>query len=408
MAPTRQLKSQKSIQGAVLLLIVSVLVLGSAALFLGTQNLNRADLNRRDTVTRDLQKAKQSLIAFATNYADDHIDGGAGYGHFPCPDTDNDGIPDFPACPFLEAGRLVTHWTTSAGKAQELYPYAQESSRQFWYVTSPEFSTHSTSIVNPDTIAELTVDGIGDVVAVIVDPGPPLSGQTRPSDDVEDYLEGDNADGDENFVTSVDGEFNDRLIFITREEVMPLVEIRVLYYVLHQLEAIFADRGYLPYASLLGDIDDADSVLACVPQINSGFLPVDIDQALPGCDIGAATNFGAWVKSNRWHHHIYYHVDDNCDHEATCVPTSNTLEVTIDDELRERQSFMVAFFGEVIDALGQDRSNPVLPHLPQDYLDSPLSGDTSAGNEVRYEFFPIDAVNNDRALSCQLTGAPCS
>ena len=51
-------------------------------------------------------------------------------------------------------------------------------------------------------------------------PGLSFNGQNRPSNNVADYLEHANADGDNNFVTRADSDFNDHVLVITRQEQM--------------------------------------------------------------------------------------------------------------------------------------------------------------------------------------------
>ncbi|MEM7292224.1 MAG: hypothetical protein AAF420_02355 [Pseudomonadota bacterium] len=398
-------------RGVVFLLLVGIVFLGAAALFLGTRNLNSAALDNQRNIAQNLQKAKQSLIAYAVNYADHQSGGGAGFGHFPCPDTDNNGSPQGFNCAPNEIGRLAIAWETNTDKAQVLYPFAEDAPRRFWYVTSQQFRPvlSADTRVNPDTLAELSVDGLGDIVAVVIDPGPPLTGQDRPSNDPADYLEGGNEDGDTTFFTSSTGEFNDRVIFITRDEIMPLVNTRVLYYVFQTLEAMDdVDPRFLPYAAFLGDTDDDDGNLACIADQLVGFLPVDFrpstaPDGVLGCDVPTNQAFQPWVRSNQWHHHIYYQVDPNCTRITGCNPGAVSIEVTNNGVLYSPQSFMVAMFGSPLGA--QDRSDPVPPdHSPADYLDSVESGD----GDLEFVFEPLDANNNDVALSCHLrTGVSC-
>lgn len=312
--------------GVALLVIIAVLFLGSASLFLSTHNLNSSALARQDSISRDLQKAKHGLIAFAVNYADYYKNGGAGPGHLPCADAKDTGDddPGSPAssCKANKIGRLPTNWKTNGKKVIELYPFARTAPRRFWYLPSSKYRYCCSQTINPDEAGELRVDDIGDVIAVIIDPGPPLPGQTRPSDDAADYLEGDNADGDENFVTSSTGQFNDRIIYITRTEILRLVGARVLDYVYLWLKEFKNDNGYFPFPAALGDAgkycDDSDRFYGLLRS-------EDTQSEIANC--GKSPMLPNWFSSNGWQQRIYYHVDQHCVYGATCNDSGLNLRV---------------------------------------------------------------------------------
>ena len=313
--------------GAVLLFFVAFLVLGTSAVFLANQSINRSKIVRDDTIAKELQKAKQALISYAVNYADNYTSS-TGPGHLPCPDTsvDSSGRPDTSCDPF-EIGRLPIRWTRE-GKRFELYPFVDQSPRRFWYVPSESFRYNGTGArqVNSGTDGQLTVDGvIDDVIAVIIDPGPPLAGQIRPSSNPSDYLEGENMDGDSSFVsTSDDGPFNDRIVYITRSEFMPLVEQRVLGYVRDWFLDYFDINGHLPVPAPLGSGDNQ-----CVDMNEEyGLIP---ESGCPAQPIFSQPD--AWFRSNEWDQFLYYDSECfsnlDCNSEIVLNGSSNNLAVII-------------------------------------------------------------------------------
>jgi len=95
-------------------------------------------------------------------------------------------------------------------------------------------------------VGQLSIDGQGDIVAVIIAPGNSLTGQQRELavNNIANYLENDNQDGDLSFVSALPGvdpnilidTFNDKVIALTRQELMSVVEKRVLSEVAQSLE----------------------------------------------------------------------------------------------------------------------------------------------------------------------------
>lgn len=172
-----------------------------------------------------LAKAKEALIAYAI------ADLGRP-GRMLCPDMLGDGISPIlsrddcdgwlPGAPDFYIGWLP--W-----KTLDLPDANDNQGNKFWYATSRFFAGDRTiPPINSDTLSSLFANGGGDIVAVIIAPGSPLTGQVRPSMNISDYLEGDNANADTNFINApASNSFNDQLISITRQELMAAVEKRV-------------------------------------------------------------------------------------------------------------------------------------------------------------------------------------
>lgn len=187
----------------------------------------------RDTSTETaLSKAKQALLFYAMNYPELRAPTEKGPGFLPCPDRNNDGNPAS-NCTFNPDTSTYTTIGRLPFRILGLADIRDSSGERLWYAVSDNFrNTQSNdAVINSDTPGRLTVDGMGDVVAVIIAPGTPVTGQvSRPSDnDSSEYLEEVNAEDDkQSFVSTGGDKFNDRLVTITRAELMQVVEQRVI------------------------------------------------------------------------------------------------------------------------------------------------------------------------------------
>src|SRR3972149_987667 len=183
--------------GAALLALVFVVVVTSTyVLVLRLNAATRPYMREQHSLAR-LQDAKQALLAYAVVYPElpGTTDLTAGPGHLPCPDTDNNGNPD-PPCG--SAPTSVVTGRMPGGKYLGISDYQDNSGERLWYALSGNFRNNpKLQPMNSDTPGQLSVDGVTDVVAVIFAPGSPTETQTgRPSSAINDYLEGENADGD--------------------------------------------------------------------------------------------------------------------------------------------------------------------------------------------------------------------
>jgi hypothetical protein len=261
-------------RGAALIVAMVVLVLLASAILLDRLNAAVAPSPSRDPASVEaLAEAKQALIAWAATHPDTP-------GLLPFPDRNDDGAYDGAADCIspgpVAAGHLLGRFpiqgeqagcTTSIGMSMDVVDSAGE---RLWYAVSRNLVRGGAGgPINPDlgdlaaqpwiTVRDQTGGIISPrVAAVIIAPGPSLSGQDRenfstdPAVEYPKYLESitigpdtfSNADADgclddnvgcgvpeaEDFIiypNTVDM-FNDRLVFITVDELMRAVEDRVL------------------------------------------------------------------------------------------------------------------------------------------------------------------------------------
>lgn len=111
------------------------------------------------------------------------------------------------------------------------------------------------------------------VAAVLLMPNAVLSGQARPDAPlagITNYLEAGNSDFDNEFTVATNLNMNDKLVYITIDELMAAVEKRVGEQVRSSLKTYQDANGYYPYAAHLG------TSLNFVGESNlkSGFLPI--------------------------------------------------------------------------------------------------------------------------------------
>ncbi|TAJ91442.1 MAG: hypothetical protein EPO31_14665 [Gammaproteobacteria bacterium] len=232
--------------GAALLALVFVVVAASTYLLVLRLNAANRPYQREQQTVAGLNEAKQALIAYALSFPDlsGTLDTNApGPGYMPCPDVDNDGSPD--PKPFTSScENILGRITRNKLGAND---YTDNTGERFWYALSPNFGnvTFKHQPMNSETPGQLSVDEASDIVAVIIAPGPPTATQTgRPSSAINDYLDGENADGDNEFSSHAG---NDRLVYITRQELMQVIEKRVLGDVATALKQYRQATGVYPW-----------------------------------------------------------------------------------------------------------------------------------------------------------------
>ncbi|MGB7992033.1 MAG: hypothetical protein WCF44_21730 [Candidatus Methylophosphatis roskildensis] len=230
-------------------------ILGLAALLLvalGTRAVRNQ--NERDRITEEsLARAKEALIAFAVST----VPNAMRIGDLPCPYPDDDG-PQPPSCGNA-AG--TTGQSTRLGRLpwRDLGQdkLTDSSGETLWYAVSNSFKrSTSAGAINSETLGTITVRDSSNsiqfdassttgVVAVVIAPGPPLDSQRRGSvaerADPHNYLEAARGEDNADFVDNDRNGFiagpvrdnvgnvlsNDRILVITRDELIAAVERRV-------------------------------------------------------------------------------------------------------------------------------------------------------------------------------------
>lgn len=248
-------------QGAVLLIFALILLIGSTYSLIKKLNAETNYYLRQSKETQQsLRLAKQALMGYAVTYPD-AVNADFGPGYLPCPDRDNDGDTD--------AGQCSSGGNTTIGRfpfeTLEMSELRDGSGARLWYALSDNFRNNpKLEPLNSETEGQLSVDGNSDIVAVIIAPGAPIGNQNRdPTNtdiptEIANYLETENNDLDLDFI-SIDPsttdftDFNDRVITITRQEFMAVIEKRVLGEIKIVLETYKATHGAYPWLSPFAD-----------------------------------------------------------------------------------------------------------------------------------------------------------
>ena len=339
---------QKSItkqKGAVVILLAFIIGLGALAYLLHAFDPARLRLEQDKKTMQTLNEAKQALIAWSVSHQYTP-------GQMPWPDRHldpliYDGSSDCVTTPFQYSyllGQLPSQPDTSpcldpnnglnVYLGLSTYPslgqdFRDAQGNRLWYAVSRnlvrDHATSTNPVINPNIINASTyqwlqvLDRNGNLVsdrvaAVILAPGDALDGQNRAgAADASQFLDRFQigaavfnnrgyATEDEDFVIGDDGRnlsandptfvrpysFNDKLVYVTIDELMAALEKRVGEEVRAQLSnykqasdaatPLVLNDGYYPYATQLGTTTNFACELTTITGttgLTSGFLPVD-------------------------------------------------------------------------------------------------------------------------------------
>ena len=329
--------------GAVLLALLLVIVSGSAYLLVSNLNENAKKVVRLQETRNSLELAKSALLGYAVNFPEISGNSQNGPGYLPCPDLDNTGYAGG-ACSFAN-GTTVGRLPFETLEIEELRDAHGE---RFWYAVSDshKYGTGKTVPLNSNVKADLSVSQAKDVVAVIIAPGEPLYNQERPSNNVLEYLEGENSNKNEEYLLNEDNS-NDLVAYITRQELMSVVEERVIGQLELKVESHYSNYDEYPWLSPFAD-PDTSSFLG-LPTNCGGHLSQELIDTMP-----------EWFSVNEWHHLIVmiYTDEYSPDMLIGCSPSRTDLTVFYsknNDELTPSPGAILIMSG--IEIEDQDRSS---------------------------------------------------
>lgn len=298
-------------RGAVLMVMLVVMIVGMAAMLAGALG-GATSKNARQGKTADaLVQARDALIGYA-------LKDGNRPGELPCPDVNGDGSTKMNedyggggAC-FQYLGRLP--WKTLG------LPEPRDGGNEpLWYALSADFRAGSTAMLNSDTHGQLSIAGHisqGNAAAIVFAPGMPLTAQVRGAagaNTVANYLEGDNANGDNVYAAHLsDDLFNDTLLAIQADQLFQPIEKRIAREARTCLEHYAAASGgkypwAVPVSSTLtyaGAVDTYFGRISDVPSISipgSGNDPAMQNTWPAGCLFTS----GYWP---RWRELVFYQI----------------------------------------------------------------------------------------------------
>jgi type II secretory pathway pseudopilin PulG len=279
------------------MLLLGIIVTASLYSFVRHDNGMRKENAQTE---RALALAKDALIGYASARPTDKTDRP---GELPCPDMNNNGQSDDGQCDTVatQIGRFP--WVTL--RTEDL---RDASGERLWYAVSNDFRDNPPVIpLNSNTLGQLTVTGIApanNVIAIIFAPGSVVAGQNRSVANVNDiaqYLEGNNANGDTTFIASAPSNtFNDKLLAITPSMFFPAVEMKAARELRSTLNSYFTIHRYFPPASAFD---------ASCASPNQGMILTN--PAI--CKLGHSTwTPQPWLLSNQWERLLFYAVAPAC------------------------------------------------------------------------------------------------
>ena len=306
-------------QGAVLILMAFIIGLAMTSLLIKSYTASSIQAERNEDTMRSLMQAKEAMIAWAVSYDE-------APGQFPWPDrreTTNPknydghsdcsnsnlnllnslGEPNFLGqIPYIESTAPC-----------EIYPgignrFQDSSASNLWYAVSRNlvrnYETSTNPVINPGIIdspisypwmivRDYTGAIVSDRVAVVIlAPGAAINGQDRsgnaplPSNFLDQVTIGGNlyknfdydADNEDFIMGNVTGDsFNDKLVYITIDELIAALERRVGEVVRAELKKYQDTNGYYPYAAQLGTAQNysGEQDESGTSGLTSGLLPVN-------------------------------------------------------------------------------------------------------------------------------------
>jgi len=331
-------------KGAALLAFMLIMITGASFILISKMNKERIDRENITETYRALERAKQSLIAYALTVPE-RSGAGSGPGYLPCPDRD---VPGSQYSGFAGQGNPGGSCSLGGGTSFGRLPWVtldisdsfDDSGERLWYVVADNYRNNPPTIpLNSDTPGDLLVDGQTDIVAVIIAPGSALSqlGQDRAADfnDIANYLENDNQDGNNSFISFLAGAdsstFNDRVLALTRQEVMSAVEKRVLGEVNLAYNAyrnsFGAGNESYPWLSPFTNPNPPNPFNG-IPGTSTGHLPVHIIDPNINYIDNATTSFSIdWTALNGGAT-VYTGImtDDVCLRNSVCTDSNNYFD----------------------------------------------------------------------------------
>lgn len=275
-------RSRSYERGFALVPLLALLVAGTLFFLLSTLTPEGIRAIQARAAQNAMAEAKMALIGRAVTDINRP-------GSLPCPDMDGDGNAESLVgneCPAYLGG---LPWRTL-----KIGDLRDSSGERLAYALSRSLRDDSTAQpINSITAMEATLNAMN-VAALIIGPGPSLPGQSRPSNNLSDYLEGSNADGDSAFVALETGPtFNDQFLSITSAEVFTAAAYRVASDTrgdaANGLLRYFDNFGALPFAANTPSGSQ-------VPANNNGYIPY-ADLNYPG---------SPWLNNNHWFDLIQY------------------------------------------------------------------------------------------------------
>lgn len=416
-------------RGVVILVMLAILLLGSALMLVRHLNQATMAMTLDRTTERSLAEARAALLGWALGHP-------GRPGMLPYPDRNGDGNYDGNSdCPAgtVNGSMLLGRLPWSGQTSPCVTPFKgvginvrDGAGERLWYAVSRNLlhqpSAGGYPAINPALLNTganwfSVLDGNGNalsnrVAAVILAPGQPLRGQNRagaapgPASYLDAVTVGSttysNADFDGVFIAGRRGDsFNDRLVYITVDELVPLVERRILRDTRHCLAAYAAvSGGKLPWPARLdgsappdyaGDHGETFGRVAATPNIDAapGVPDGMMQPAWPAGCFAPGTYWDDWRES------VFYQLAPGFQPgSAAGCPVCLNLNAG-----GNHPAIVLAAGGELA---GQARASMA----EQGTLGNYLEGDNATAGDHSFESRAGDATFNDQVL-CVSAAAEC-
>lgn len=270
-------------------LMALLAIIATGMLYFLVRQLDASAMQRRqdEVTTQSLAQAKEALIAWSVMNTTTP-------GRLPCPEDTNKIGSDLEGQAKLNCSNTLPTVGRLPWRTLGIGQLRGGDGEPLWYGLSPGFRS---APINSNSVGLLTIDGVSNsAVAIVIAPGPPLAGQSRPPINAAtpplaaNYLDSTNGDGDTSFVTSGSSTtFNDHVLTISSRELFSTVPRRIADefrgYPGRGLKGFFDTNNFLPCAA-------AVSLGSQVPGDNTGFFPF--------ADITFDPNAYNLLKDNQW------------------------------------------------------------------------------------------------------------
>lgn len=385
-------------RGASLIVLVLVLVLGVLAVVFSSLDGQSIRAERDKKTHEALSEAKLALIGYSTRSG--LATGAARPGELPCPDANNDGSSD--VCAVNALGRLP--WRTLG-----INDLRDGDGERLWYAVSTTFKNNPRIYpLNSDTLGTISLrDSAGNMlndgsannglVAVIVSPGAPMTrqdgvNQVRDVANINNainYLDNALGEDNQNFfngnlngfvlgpIKDATGDIilNDKIVSISRHEIMIPVERRVAATVINALLDYFCGSGNVNYdtntclaaggpRSYPHPANFADSTClgtgnlaaGCASDltVNHGRLPANPNLSWDTASLLLGSN-GNWFQRNGWREQVHYAVAPACVIGTTDCDGAGFLTLNTSLVNAVNANMVVAVGGEAL--TGQSRAS---------------------------------------------------
>jgi hypothetical protein len=333
----------RSTRGFVLVAFLALLTTGLLYFLVSQLNGAAVARKREDSTAQALADAKAALIGFAASVTlpSSCASSCARPGELPCPDVnDPSGINAGNAgsnCGASPIGRLPF-------KKLGIPDLRDDSGERLWYAVSTNFlNSPRTFPLNSDTAGSISiVDGAGnviasDVVAVVMAPEAAIQREGAALVQVR-FASATNADayldihaGTDNAAASAltfmagpvfsptnpqEVIVNDRLLWISRTELMTAVQKRVLGELRAAMKEYLVTNSYLPNPVLFNDTSCIPTPPAKIPSgclsdigTTEGRIPAD---AWSGSSLFLNGDNFNWFQKNGWRESIYFYLSPKC------------------------------------------------------------------------------------------------